>query len=90
MNLLTWQGQMSSRVGCGQIWKSWPIGLIGAGAVVCDRKRQDEMPGTVTGRHGDASGGQDEKPQGHTEPASSWCTAFESLTLLHARFKADA
>ena len=57
---------------------------------MCDRKRQNEMPGSVTVRRADARSGQDEKPQGHTEPASSWWTAFESLTLLHARFKADA
>lgn len=57
---------------------------------MCDRKQQDEMPCSVTIRHGDASSGQDKKPQGHTEPASSWQMAFESLTLLHASFKADA
>ena len=38
---------------------------------MCDRKRQNEMPGSVTVRRADASSGQDEKPQGHTEPASS-------------------
>lgn len=45
---------------------------------------------SVTVRRGDASSGRDEKPQGRTEPASSWQMAFESLTLLHARFKAAA
>lgn len=53
-----------------------------------DRKKQGEMPGII--RRGDASSGQNKKPQGHTGPASSWLVAFESLTLLHARFKADA